>query len=178
VFPVRVLRTGGATRVMVTCGVMLACGVMVTWHRLRPFRPQQGDARQESKERVLIDSFSKCRFFLRQALACVLLALVAGGCSDLTESTTPADTELASATSDSASDLSSTTIQASLPFLQISQGDSHTCAITTDNQVYCWGNNGAGQLGTERKPIALLQGSWPGVYYFARLARTCSPPAV
>lgn len=35
-----------------------------------------------------------------------------------------------------------------LPFRQISVGNSHTCAVTTDDQAYCWGHNGSqGTLG-------------------------------
>ncbi len=32
-------------------------------------------------------------------------------------------------------------------FTQISAGDSHTCAIGTDNKAYCWGDGGSGRLG-------------------------------
>ena len=32
-------------------------------------------------------------------------------------------------------------------WMSISAGYSHTCAITTNNQAYCWGYNGYGQLG-------------------------------
>ncbi len=31
--------------------------------------------------------------------------------------------------------------------LSIKTGSNHTCAIASDNQAYCWGNNWAGQLG-------------------------------
>ena len=33
-------------------------------------------------------------------------------------------------------------------FLSISAGGSHTCAIMSNNDAYCWGNNDKGQLGT------------------------------
>ncbi len=42
---------------------------------------------------------------------------------------------------------------------QISVGSQHSCAVTTDGDLYCWGNNSAGQLGTgsvggrEFKPV-------------------------
>jgi alpha-tubulin suppressor-like RCC1 family protein len=34
-----------------------------------------------------------------------------------------------------------------LQFLQVSSGIQHTCGVTLDNQAYCWGQNGFGQLG-------------------------------
>ena len=33
-------------------------------------------------------------------------------------------------------------------FKQVSAGWGHACALSTDNQVYCWGDNGDGHLGT------------------------------
>jgi alpha-tubulin suppressor-like RCC1 family protein len=33
------------------------------------------------------------------------------------------------------------------PLTAIAAGDAHTCAIGTSSGVFCWGNNGAGQLG-------------------------------
>jgi alpha-tubulin suppressor-like RCC1 family protein len=72
------------------------------------------------------------------AAAPVLALLLTVGCEN--PATNP--------TSDSAPNPSATAIQAaSLPFFQVTQGDSHTCAITTDKKAYCWGNNIAGQLG-------------------------------
>jgi alpha-tubulin suppressor-like RCC1 family protein len=32
---------------------------------------------------------------------------------------------------------------------QISAGDDHTCAVTDDARLYCWGSNADGQLGTD-----------------------------
>ncbi|OYW83945.1 hypothetical protein B7Z17_04860, partial [Candidatus Saccharibacteria bacterium 32-49-10] len=34
-----------------------------------------------------------------------------------------------------------------LGLLQIAAGANHTCAIASDNQAYCWGDNSVGQLG-------------------------------
>ncbi len=34
-----------------------------------------------------------------------------------------------------------------LRFIEVSAGQHHTCGVTTDNRVYCWGWNGFGQLG-------------------------------
>ncbi len=35
----------------------------------------------------------------------------------------------------------------SLHWIDIAVGQSHTCARTTDDRIFCWGANGAGQLG-------------------------------
>lgn len=47
---------------------------------------------------------------------------------------------------------------APLSFYQVSGGASHTCGVTMDNRLYCWGANGSGELGdgttTDRlKPV-------------------------
>jgi alpha-tubulin suppressor-like RCC1 family protein len=34
-----------------------------------------------------------------------------------------------------------------LRFLQVTAGDDHTCGVSTENKVYCWGRNLEGQLG-------------------------------
>jgi hypothetical protein len=44
-------------------------------------------------------------------------------------------------------------------FINISAGNGHTCGVTNDNQVYCWGSNVNGQLGdgtTADKQIPFL----------------------
>jgi alpha-tubulin suppressor-like RCC1 family protein len=57
----------------------------------------------------------------------------------------------------------STTATTALAFYQVSGGQGHTCAITTDNRAYCWGENMTGQLGdgtttSHLKPVAVLGG--------------------
>ncbi len=37
--------------------------------------------------------------------------------------------------------------QGTLKFKEIAAGDYHTCGLTDDNKVYCWGRNDQGQLG-------------------------------
>src|SRR4051794_38625048 len=39
------------------------------------------------------------------------------------------------------------TSAAALTFSQVSGGRSHTCGLTSDHRLFCWGHNGFGQLG-------------------------------
>ena len=38
-------------------------------------------------------------------------------------------------------------VNSALDFAQISAGSSHTCALTTDGEIWCWGRGTEGQLG-------------------------------
>ena len=38
--------------------------------------------------------------------------------------------------------------------VDVSAGQDHTCAITTEGELYCWGNNGEGQLGIGISPVS------------------------
>jgi alpha-tubulin suppressor-like RCC1 family protein len=72
-------------------------------------------------------------------LAFVLVMSLAAtlGCSEDAESPTGPGTGPALAT----------TSAHALAFYQVSGGSVHTCGVTTDNRVYCWGANDYGQLG-------------------------------
>jgi hypothetical protein len=73
----------------------------------------------------------------RSIVAFVLSAGIVG-CGEEAESPTEA-TPLAPHTTVPAS--------AVVEYWQVSAGGAHTCGVTTDRRTYCWGNNGAGQLG-------------------------------
>lgn len=76
-----------------------------------------------------------------------LIAFAALACrEDFTSPTTP-QTETALATS----------ATAALAFNQVSAGESHTCGVTTDNRMYCWGGGGLGDGTTTRrlKPVPI-----------------------
>jgi len=32
-------------------------------------------------------------------------------------------------------------------YTKIAAGESHTCGLTPDGAIYCWGRNGSGQVG-------------------------------
>ena len=55
------------------------------------------------------------------------------------------------------------TTATALSFYQVSGGGLHTCGLTLDGRLYCWGDNGFGELGdgttTDRlKPVAVAGG--------------------
>ena len=39
------------------------------------------------------------------------------------------------------------TIPAGVTIMQVAEGNTHTCALASDEQAYCWGNNTSGRLG-------------------------------
>jgi alpha-tubulin suppressor-like RCC1 family protein len=50
-----------------------------------------------------------------------------------------------------------------LAFRQVSVGAGHACGVTTDSQIYCWGDNGSGELGNgtieaSSRPVAVVGG--------------------
>jgi hypothetical protein len=60
------------------------------------------------------------------------------------------------------------------PWRSVSTGEDHTCALRSDQDIYCWGNNGAGQVGqnnvgpnhvaTVKKPASITgNGGWVSV---------------
>ena len=55
--------------------------------------------------------------------------------------------QLATATGSLARDSIAALVRGGLTFTTINAGNAHTCGITTNNDAYCWGNNGNGQLG-------------------------------
>ena len=55
-------------------------------------------------------------------------------------------------------------------FRQISSFDRHTCAITPDNRVYCWGRNSSGQLGDGTSTRRLLPVAVMGALRFRQVS--------
>lgn len=79
-------------------------------------------------------------------LSGILLVAVAG-CQD--DIVSPASNQVSSA--------EASLVTAPLPFFQVSAGESHTCGVTTDNRMYCWGGGGLGDGTTTRrlKPVPI-----------------------
>jgi alpha-tubulin suppressor-like RCC1 family protein len=80
------------------------------------------------------------RLRLGLPLTATLAALILVSCTD-EPPTEPTSTVEEAAT------LSASATAAPLSFYQMSGGDIHTCGVTADNRLYCWGNNNRGQLG-------------------------------
>lgn len=56
------------------------------------------------------------------------------------------------------------TVTPTTPFASLNSGESHTCALTSAGQAWCWGRNSYGQLGdstatTRTTPVQVLQQS-------------------
>jgi alpha-tubulin suppressor-like RCC1 family protein len=85
----------------------------------------------------------------RLRAAALLIAVI--GCSDVTDQQSDSQPALATATA-----------AAALSFSQLSGGGNHTCGVTADHRVYCWGFNAFGQLGdgstTQRLRPVLVSG--------------------
>ncbi|MCW1967131.1 MAG: clostripain-related cysteine peptidase [Anaerolineae bacterium] len=65
-----------------------------------------------------------------------------------------------------------------LKYSQIAVGDNHSCALTTDGFVYCWGRNGDGELGDEAGQAKLTPNKVAGLQEIkqlgARARNTCA----
>jgi alpha-tubulin suppressor-like RCC1 family protein len=63
-------------------------------------------------------------------------------------------------------------------FVEVSAGLYHTCALTSEEQVFCWGRNAAGQLGdastTDRLTPVLMEGGHGFVQLSAAFSHTCA----
>lgn len=63
-------------------------------------------------------------------------------------------------------------VKGSLTFRAIAAGASHTCAIGTDNAIYCWGDNSGGQLGIGYNSNGIDHaGNWFGNVQFTSTPR-------
>jgi alpha-tubulin suppressor-like RCC1 family protein len=71
-----------------------------------------------------------------------------------------------------------TLVTEALRFLRVQAGHSHTCGLTTTNQVYCWGDNSHGQLGdgttTPRLSPKLVAGGRRFRTVSVAVAHTCA----
>jgi hypothetical protein len=61
-------------------------------------------------------------------------------------------------------------------FNELAAGGDHTCGVSSDGEIYCWGDNSYGQLGRGKgpsTPVPQMVGSGP---YFTDIASAAAPP--
>jgi alpha-tubulin suppressor-like RCC1 family protein len=60
-------------------------------------------------------------------------------------------------------------------FKKIASGYYHTCAIGSDNHIYCWGNNYVGQIGVGYAPTSTNDIAYPAYSWFPTPFRALDP---
>jgi alpha-tubulin suppressor-like RCC1 family protein len=60
-------------------------------------------------------------------------------------------------------------------FKKIASGNNHTCAIGSDNHIYCWGNNYDGQVGAGYAPTSTTDIAYPAYSWFPTPFRAMDP---
>ncbi len=58
------------------------------------------------------------------------------------------------------------TATASLTFVQVAQGSTHSCGVTADSRAYCWGSNSLGELGNGTQDPSLTPSPVAGGHQF------------
>ena len=66
------------------------------------------------------------------------------------------------------------TAATALAFYQVSGGWNHTCGVTSDNRVYCWGRNSEGQLGDGTTTRRLIPVPIGGTLRFRQISASFS----